>query len=146
MAVHKAERAQHSGFSQAHSGEVGEVHASLQPLSLKTVHQNLQQIKAERNLSHDQDVLYVTEMVAFIFDVYNARCESGATWECSDNRVVAPPTVSNSASAGAVEAEGRIILGQLLPLSCGHNKNFTEIEKMALLGHLQALGFVERSD
>jgi len=49
--------------------------------------------------------------------------------------------VSNSTLIPSQEQSSK--LGFLLPLSCGHNQNFSNQEKYNLLSHLKAFGWID---
>jgi hypothetical protein len=135
------------GLSRSHNIEG--THPSFRPLPIASVHQKLQQYLRDADLSHDQNLQFVRDMVEYMFRTYKSRCERGGTWACSGNRLVVPNSIaaSRTGSGGsapdAASCEGdrtQVTLGQLLPLSCGHNKNFQDHEKNELVEHIRAFG------
>lgn len=93
-------------------------------------------------LKFDYDVGYVVLMMEYFNDALEQR------WRHIDSSKKEPETVLSDKKAEQNKTMPLVIqsdnkkLGCLLPLHCGHNKNYDETEKQALIGFLRHVGFL----
>lgn len=126
------------------------------PVTIAQVHSMLQDLVEQHPATKfDFDIGFLVLMVEFLFDSLQRRWKS-----VDDARKHAAISAGAGGSAGDLVAASRqqrfepprIIssddpqLGYVLPLHCGHNKNFHEREKQALVAFLQHVGFLTPAD
>uniref|UniRef100_K3WPB4 AB hydrolase-1 domain-containing protein n=1 Tax=Globisporangium ultimum (strain ATCC 200006 / CBS 805.95 / DAOM BR144) TaxID=431595 RepID=K3WPB4_GLOUD len=114
---------------------------SIVPVSIGQAHSMLQQLVEQHpTVKFDFDIGFLVLMVEYLFDSLQRR------WKQLDEKRLTPST--NEGKSVAAPELPRIIntgdaqLGYLLPLHCGHNKNFHEREKQALVVFLRHVGFL----
>lgn len=113
------------------------------PVSVAHVHAKLQELVEQYPaVTLDLDIGFLVLIVEFLYDALQRR------WRLRDEA----PKQREPTAAGATADEPRELpriigtedaqLGCLLPLHCGHNKNFHEREKQALVAFLTHVGFL----
>lgn len=118
------------------------------PVTVAHVHALLQDVVEQYpGATFDLDIGYLVVFVEFLHDALTRR------WRLVDDASVrkTPPTGDASGTApttplatielSRILLTGDAQLGSLLPLHCGHNKNFHEREKQALVAFLDHVGF-----
>ncbi|CAH0482426.1 unnamed protein product [Peronospora belbahrii] len=126
------------------------------PTTVAEVHTMLQHLVEQYPaLRFDYDISFVVLMVEYLNDALQRRWrhldnpstdEPGVESEGAQNDKKDNKTVAAEQSKAAIPLlidTGDPSLGCLLPLHCGHNKNYEDTEKQALIGFLQHVGFVE---
>ncbi|CAI5721662.1 unnamed protein product [Hyaloperonospora brassicae] len=125
------------------------------PITIAEVHAVLQHLAEQHpSLKYDYDIGFVMLMVEYLNDALQRRWRHLDT-STSEERGVESEAVQNDKKTdtrAAAEQRKTIIpllintedarLGCLLPLHCGHNKNFQDAEKQALAGFLRQAGFI----
>ncbi|KAL4130000.1 hypothetical protein PRIC2_006006 [Phytophthora ramorum] len=125
---------------------VAEVHAMLQHL-----------VEQYPPLKFDYDIGFLVLMVEYLHDALQRRwrhLDSTKTNESDsksdteqatnkgDGKTATPPAEQSKGAPSLVINTGDPKLGCLLPLHCGHNKNYEDAEKQALVVFLRQAGFV----
>lgn len=121
------------------------------PVTIAQVHSMLQDLAEHHPATKfDFDIGFLVFMVEFLFDSLERR------WRVQDG--ARKQALADGEPVGKQQQQHprfeppRIIssddpqLGYLLPLHCGHNKNFHEREKQALVAFLQHVGFLTPDD
>lgn len=114
----------------------------INPISIFQAHRVLQEVLEEHpNVKFDFDIGFLISMVEYFVDTLQHK------WKIADARAKKTeppggkePVVNGEASCSEDDPESA--LGYLLPLQCGHNKNFHENEKQELSAFLRRVGFL----
>jgi hypothetical protein len=77
-------------------------------------------------LRSDWDVAYIAEMIQYIRETLAQNLAKPST-----------------PGASPMNSERMEMLGHLIPLNCGHNRNFSDEEKQILIGLLKRVGFLD---
>lgn len=112
---------------------------SIIPVSIGQVHSMLQQLVEQHpTVKFDFDIGFLVLMVEYLFDSLQRR------WKQVDEKRLSGSDGGKSAPSELprIISSGDTQLGYLLPLHCGHNKNFHEREKQALVAFLRHVGFL----
>ncbi|KAF4034295.1 alpha/beta hydrolase fold [Phytophthora infestans] len=124
------------------------------PITVAEAHVMLQHLVEQYPpLKFDYDIGFVVLMLEYLNDSLERRwrhLDSTKTSETAAKSEAAPSDKCSKSADKSTEREavplvintGDPKLGCLLPLHCGHNKNFDETEKQALIGFLRHVGFV----
>ncbi|KAG7381466.1 hypothetical protein PHYPSEUDO_006006 [Phytophthora pseudosyringae] len=124
------------------------------PVTVAEVHAMLQHLVEQYPpLKFDYDIGFVVLMIEYLSDALERRwrhLDSTKTSEPSTktkdpsakNADKGSPADESKATVPLVINTGDPKLGCLLPLHCGHNKNYEDAEKQALIGFLRHVGFV----
>ncbi|KAG6961769.1 hypothetical protein JG688_00008928 [Phytophthora aleatoria] len=122
------------------------------PITVAEAHVMLQHLVEQYPpLKFDYDIGFVVLMIEYLNDALERRwrhLDSPKTSEPVAKSEVAPRDKHKSTDVNQSETIPLVIntgdpkLGCLLPLHCGHNKNYEEAEKQALIGFLRHVGFV----
>jgi len=113
------------------------------PVTVAEAHAMLQHLVEQYPpLKFDYDIGFVVLMVEYLNDALHRR------WRHLDSSKTDEPAAqgdqkADNKSAPLVITSGDPKLGCLLPLHCGHNKNYEAAEKQALTGFLQQVGFID---
>uniref|UniRef100_M4BL84 AB hydrolase-1 domain-containing protein n=1 Tax=Hyaloperonospora arabidopsidis (strain Emoy2) TaxID=559515 RepID=M4BL84_HYAAE len=125
------------------------------PITIAEVHAVLQHL-AEQHTSfkYDYDIDFVMLMVEYLDDALQRR------WRHLDSSTIEKRDVAGESVQIDKKTDSRAAAGQrktvipllintedarlgcLLPLRCGHNKNYEDAEKQALIGFLRHVGFI----
>ncbi|KAL7687753.1 putative alpha/beta hydrolase-1 [Plasmopara halstedii] len=103
----------------------------------------LQLVEQYPPLKFDYDISFVVMMMEYLKDALEQR------WRQIDSNNTELKQVSNVSTTKQDKTIPLVIksdnpnLGWLLPLHCGHNKNYDDLEKEALTGFLRHVGFLE---
>ncbi|ETL45719.1 hypothetical protein L916_04250 [Phytophthora nicotianae] len=123
------------------------------PITVAEAHVMLQHLVEQYPpLKFDYDIGFVVLMIEYLNDALERRwrhLDSSKTNEPVEKSEVSPSDKHKKADK-SIESEsvplvintGDPKLGCLLPLHCGHNKNYEEAEKKALIGFLRHVGFL----
>ncbi|KAG3110409.1 hypothetical protein PI124_g8963 [Phytophthora idaei] len=122
------------------------------PITVAEAHVMLQHLVEQYPpLKFDYDIGFVVLMIEYLNDALERRwrhLDSPKASEPVAKSEVAPRDKHKSTDVNQSETIPLVIntgdpkLGCLLPLHCGHNKNYEEAEKQALIGFLRHVGFV----
>lgn len=116
----------------------------INPISIFQAHRVLQEVVEEHpNVKFDYDIGFLVSMVEYFVDTLQHK------WKVADTRAKRSeqpggkePVVDEEESFACLEGDLKSALGYLLPLQCGHNKNFHENEKQELTAFLHRVGFL----
>ncbi|RLN98753.1 hypothetical protein BBJ28_00005985 [Nothophytophthora sp. Chile5] len=118
------------------------------PITVAEVHATLQHLVEQYPpLKFDFDVGFLVLMLEYLNDALLRRWRQ---FDDEQSKESSSKAGEGKAKAKKGEAEVPLVictggpqLGYLLPLHCGHNKNYEEQEKLALVGFLRHVGFLD---
>ncbi|KAJ0393150.1 hypothetical protein P43SY_004946 [Pythium insidiosum] len=113
----------------------------IRPLPLPHVHKALQQLLEEHpGAKFDVDIGFVFEMVEYLMDTMTTR------WRQRDGEsLVSNATPVNDVNPPTNGSAHQTREAMLLTLHCGHNRNFSDREKVELVAFLRKAGFISAS-
>nr|CCA22017.1 conserved hypothetical protein [Albugo laibachii Nc14] len=112
----------------------------IQPLLLHSVYDNMQTVIREYQDKplQDPDIAFLYMMVEFLWNTIQER------WKQHDRTALRSTALDDSASKSGKEESATVSdVGILLPLHCGHNRNFSDHEKNQLTAVLKEIAFIE---
>ncbi|KAL3665496.1 hypothetical protein V7S43_009532 [Phytophthora oleae] len=116
------------------------------PVTVAEAHTMLQHLVEQYPpLKFDYDIGFVVLMIEYLNDALERRWRHLDSTKTPEAKEVVPSDKSSAEAKTAVPLvinTGDAKLGCLLPLHCGHNKNYEDTEKQALIGFLRHAGFV----
>ncbi|KAG1704576.1 hypothetical protein DVH05_005507 [Phytophthora capsici] len=116
------------------------------PVTVAEAHTMLQHLVEQYPpLKFDYDIGFVVLMIEYLNDALERRWRHLDSSKTQEPKEVAPSDKKGAEAKPGIPLvinTGDAKLGWLLPLHCGHNKNYEDTEKQALIGFLRHVGFV----
>ncbi|TDH71304.1 hypothetical protein CCR75_004646 [Bremia lactucae] len=114
------------------------------PLSVFDAREMLQRIVEQcPSIKFDYDIGFVVHMMNYLSDTLERRWRQVDSAKIKDPKAALRDEKLIDQAMSMVIDTGDTKLGALLPLHCGHNKNYDENEKQALVGFLKHVGFLD---
>ncbi|TMW65694.1 hypothetical protein Poli38472_008336 [Pythium oligandrum] len=115
----------------------------IRPLTILHVQTELRAIVEQHpSVKFDHDIGFIILMIDYLFDTLQRR------WRKQDQELKQRIGVVDPKSSPTMESspdrDAKPSLGQLLTLHCGHNRNFAEHEKAALVEFLRSVKFLPK--
>ena len=129
----------------------GIITEQIEALHISTVAAHLASLLEHTAVGDDVDVAFVAAVVRFLAASVARRVEAEGSWLSAGGQLAAAEVRrASTAGGGGDSSEGgggghTVYPGLMMPLHCGHNKNFTKLEKEGLL-HMIRRVFPEIGD